>query len=165
MTDVAMFPSVEGDNLAGRHFALPRELEHELAILLIAFRREQQADVDTWLPVARAIEDRHRGVCVYELPTLDRMNRVSRFLLDHAMRRGIADPRARAHTITLYVDKARFREALAIASEDAIEVLLVDRDGRVAWRWTGRCCDDARTALEAAVETALRDRAWTPGPV
>jgi hypothetical protein len=158
MSRAAVFPEVEGANLDRRPFVLPRDIERELAIVLVAFQREQQAAVDTWLPVARAIEDRKPRVCVYELPVIRRMNRLSRSLLDGAMRRGIPDQHARQHTITLYLDKPAFRNALGIESEDRIEVMLVDRDGRVLWRRTGPCDREGQAALERAIADHVSDR-------
>jgi len=154
MTGSTAFPQVEGSNLERRHFVFPRDIERDLAIVLVAFQREQQAAVDTWLPVARAIAESNPRVCVYELPVIRRMNRLSRFMLDTAMRRGIPDTYARENTITLYLDKQEFRTAVGIESEDQIEVMLVDRTGRVLWRRTGLCGAEGRTALERAVAEA-----------
>jgi len=154
MTRATAFPQVEGANLERRPFVLPRDIERELAIVLVAFQREQQAAVDTWLPVARAIAERNPRVCVYELPVIRRMNWLSRFMLDSAMRRGIPDLYARQHTITLYLDKQEFRSAVGIESEDQIEVMLVDRTGRVLWRRAGLCDAEGQAALERAVAEA-----------
>ena len=66
--------------------------------------------------------------------------------IDGGMRRGIADRAVREATITLYIDKAPFRESLRIPDEDRIYVLLVDRRGRVYWRTEGPV--DERTGAE-----------------
>ena len=58
---------------------------------------------------------------------------VRRFI-DGGMARGIPEKATREATITLYLDKAPFREALSITTEDRIVTLLVSRDGRVLWR-------------------------------
>lgn len=164
MIRAIVFPRVEGASLDGHHVVLPRDIEADFAIILVAFTREQQDDVDTWLPIARAIEQRNPRICVYELPVIHRMNRLSRFLLDSAMRRGIPDPHARHRTITLYVDKPAFRSSLGIATEDKIEVMLVDREGRVLWRRSGPCDLDGRGALESAIAEATRAVTTPPPP-
>ena len=158
MTRDTAFPQVEGANLERRPFVLPRDIERELAIVLVAFQREHQDACNTWLPVARAIEERNPDVCVYELPVIRRMSRLSRWMLDTAMRRGIPDRYAREHTITLYLDKPEFRRAVGIDSEDQIEVMLVDRNGRLLWRRAGPCDPAGQAALERAVAEAT-----TPG--
>jgi hypothetical protein len=132
------FPPVDGRNLEGERLDLPQDFAGELNVVLVAFARDQQRDVDGWMPFLSSIADARRDVRVYELPTLGRRYRLMRPMIDGGMRRGIPDPAVRAATVTLYVDKARFRDALRLGTEDRIHVLLVDRDGRVHWRAEGR---------------------------
>jgi len=46
---VAHFPPVTSENLSGKTFHLPADLEGDRNLLLIAFQREQQKNIDTWL--------------------------------------------------------------------------------------------------------------------
>ncbi|MEO6526422.1 MAG: hypothetical protein ABIP93_07340 [Gemmatimonadaceae bacterium] len=140
------FPNVEGSNLEGEHFKLPSDFKGELNVVLVAFRREQQIDVDSWMPFLKTVGESRRDVRVYELPTLGRRYRLMRPVIDGGMRRGIPDAAVRAVTITLYIDKAPFRESLRLRHEDRIYVLLVDQRGRVFWRAEGRF--DERTGAE-----------------
>ena len=41
------FPFVRGENLEGRTFTLPADLEGTYNLLFVAFRREQQFDINT----------------------------------------------------------------------------------------------------------------------
>lgn len=132
-----MFPKVTGANLEGRAFVLPDEFEGERNLVLIAFTQGQQAEVDGWLPPARALAERIPDLRVYELPTVWRMPAPLRNQLDRWMRAGIPDRVTRAATITLYLDKAAFRAALGLPGEGVIYTLLVDRAGRVLWRAAG----------------------------
>ena len=61
------------------------------------------------------------------------------------MRRGIPDRKARERTITLYLDKKPFCEALGIEDQKKIYEFLVDRKGRVLWRAEG-IFEDAKGA-------------------
>jgi hypothetical protein len=140
------FPTVEGSNLEGEHFSLPSDFKGRLNVVLVAFRREQQADVDSWTPFLTTVGERRRDLRIYELPTLGRRYRLMRPFIDGGMRRGIPDAAVRAATITLYIDKAPFRESLRLPEEDRIYVLLVDQKGQVSWRAEGRF--DARTGAE-----------------
>jgi len=132
------FPRVEGSNLEGEHFTLPTDFKGELNVVLIAFAREQQRDVDGWMPFLKTIAEARSDVRVYEIPILGRRYRLMRSFINGAMRRGIADQAVRAATVTLYIDKAPFRGALNLPDEDRIYVLLVDREGKVHWRADGR---------------------------
>lgn len=148
------FPEIEGSSLSGTHHRLPGTLAGELNLLLIAFQQRQQADVDTWLPFARELEAAHPGLRAYELPVISRGYRLVSGMIDGGMRTGIPDPAVREATITLYIDKGRFRRALAIETEDEIAVLLIDRSGTVLWQTLGRFDETRVPGLRAAVEDA-----------
>ena len=149
------FPAVQGKNLNGRSYSLPVDFGGELNVVLIAFKREQQADVDTWTPMLRRLADTHHRLRVYELPTLPRMLKLVRGFIDGGMRGGIPDTSVRAATITLYIDKTPFNQALNIYTEDQIHVMLVDRAGVIHWRWIGRFGDEAGAALDRAVNATM----------
>lgn len=145
------FPKVEGSNLEGRHFRLPGDFDGELNVVIVAFKREQQKNVDTWTASLKKLASKHVGLHVYELPTLGRTYRLMRPIIDGGMSRGIPDRSTREATITLYIDKTPFRKALGIRTENVICVLLVARDGKVLWRGEGDFSESAAASLEAAI--------------
>jgi hypothetical protein len=145
---MSRFPSVTGRSLTGRTFRLPADFEGDLNIVLVAFKRHQQNDVDTWTPYLSPLAARHATLRVYELPTLGRGYRLMRPIIDGGMRGGIPDSAVRGATITLYIDKAPFRDALGIPDENRIHVLLVDPTGRILWRSAGPYTADAVAELE-----------------
>lgn len=161
---VRQFPRVEGTNLEGRRFTLPVDFEGEYNVVLVAFRREQQADVDGWLPFIRQLVAPEPNVRMYELPTLDRRYRFMRSFIDGGMARGIPERATREATITLYIDKSPFKKALAIATEDSISTLLVARDGRVLWRADGRFTASAAAALAAVLDSVKAPALGSPAP-
>lgn len=149
---VPQFPRVHGANLEGRPFALPDDFEGTINLVLIAFRREQQGAIDTWIPTARRLRRSHPGFRSYELPTISRSVPLARWWLDGAMRVGIPDQEARATTITLYLNKRAFRETLGLPSEQTTYALLVDRAGQILWRAEGRWTEAKGSTLEQLVE-------------
>lgn len=151
------FPAVEGRSLAGRSMHLPADFDGDLNLAVVAFKRHQQDDVDTWMPQLRALAAQQPGLHVYELPTLSGGYRIMRSFIDGGMRRGIPDSAVRAATVTLYIDKRPFKAALRIAGEDSIQLFLVERGGRIRWRAAGRYAADAFAQLQSAV-TAWKRR-------
>ena len=145
------FPQVTGDNLNGRHFEIPSQLDAPFNILLVAFYQRQQDDVNTWLDTAREMAAAHANVEYYELPTINSGWGLVRNWIDGGMRSGIPDSGARDRTITLYTDTAEFRELAGIDSAEQIWVGLVDREGRVYWSARGRATEDSLRALRQAV--------------
>jgi hypothetical protein len=124
-----------------------------LNILFIAFQRWQQSAIDTWVPFARQLEEANEGVSYYELPVIQRMNVLVRTFINEGMRAGIPDQVARERTITLYVDKVAFRQALELPDEDDIYVLLVDRQGNVLWKGKGAFTVEKGELLAEAIRS------------
>ncbi|MEO8337478.1 MAG: hypothetical protein ABI664_21055 [bacterium] len=146
-----VFPVVEGSNLEGRNMTLPADFGGDLNVVLVAFQRNQQAEVDTWTPTLKAMASGRPGLRVYELPTLGRRYRMIRGFIDGGMRRGIPDSTVRAATITLYIDKDSFKRPMGIESEDIIHVFLVERGGAIRWRGEGPYTPELGRQLAAAV--------------
>jgi hypothetical protein len=153
------FPTVKGDNLARQTYQLPQDFEGDLNLVFVAFQQVHQLDVNTWLPLAKALAHLYPGLRYYELPTIRAMNFLARAMIDGGMRAGIPDRAARAATITLYIDKAQFRRALAIPDENSIHVFLVDGAGEVVWRAVGRCTEANEQALRDAVAAFFTSQA------
>lgn len=131
------FPAVSGDNLNGKRFDLPRDFEGDVNLVVVAFQRDQQRDVDGWMPFLKTLAKDRNDVRIYEVPTLGRGYRIMRPIIDGGMRGGIPDLKVRATTITLYIDKTSFRRALRLPDENRIYVLAVDREGHVQARASG----------------------------
>jgi hypothetical protein len=136
---VSIFPAVEGKSLTGRHFHLPQDFEGGMNLVFLAFQREQQLMVNTWLPTADLLENIYPELKYYELPTISRMNPFVRWFINTGMRAGVKDPKSRSKTITLYLDKGPFCKSLGISKEDNITILLVEKNGNVIWRSEGPC--------------------------
>ena len=147
----AHFPVVKSDNLEGRTFTLPTDFGGERNVVFVAFQREQQKDVDTWVPFVTKQIAANPGTEYYELPTIKRMIGLMKWTINKGMSGGIPDKAAREHTITLYIDKEPFKRALEIPDEKVIQVLIVDRAGTVLWRTSGLFSDEKGAALATAL--------------
>lgn len=141
------FPQVSSENLSGKAYKLPGDFEGERNLLLIAFQREQQKNIDTWLHEVKRFTDLDPNLHYYELPTISRLNAVARWFINNGMRGGIPDKAQRDRTITLYLDKKPFLESLHIADESRVYALVVDRQGNVLWRGEGDFSEDKATSL------------------
>lgn len=98
------FPVIEAESLRGRTVRLPADLRGERNLLLVAYEREQQADIDTWLAVLDTLAPRLPDFAYYELPTIGGGYKWMRAMIDGGMRQGIPDRAQRDRTITLYLD-------------------------------------------------------------
>jgi hypothetical protein len=147
------FPEIEARGLDGRTYCLPEELGGERNILLVAFHRSQQREIDAWLPPLLELEERLPEVRVYELPTISRSWSPLRRFIDGGMRGGIPDPAARARTLTTYTDVDRVTRALRLSGPDAIALVLVDRRGQIEWQGGGEFDEEQLAQVAAALES------------
>ena len=131
---------------------LPQDFVGNLNILLIAFKKWHQELVDSWIPMAEQLEAEFPGVYYYELPTIHAMNSLARSFINAGMRAGIPNQKSRQRTITLYLDKSPFRQALDIAGEETITILLVDKGGEVLWRSEGAHETEEGEVLRRVIE-------------
>jgi hypothetical protein len=146
-----VFPVLAAETLRERKVRLPDQLKGERNLLLVAYEREQQADVDTWLAVLDTFALTAPAFAYYELPTISSGMRWMRLMIDGGMRQGIPDRAQRDRTITLYLDVDWFRTQIGTADHDGIAALLVDREGTIHARWFGRYDDSAGAQLRAAL--------------
>jgi hypothetical protein len=145
------FPKVSGANLQRKKLTLPQDFQGQVNLVLIAFQQWQQRQVDTWIPFAQQLEQTYSGIYYYELPTIQQLNVLSRTFINEGMRAGIPNPISRERTITLYLDKPVFRQALDLPDEDDICALLVDQQGKILWKERGAFTTEKGAILEAIV--------------
>lgn len=150
------FPVIAGVNLKRVKKTLPADFDGNFNIILIAFQQWQQRQVDSWIPFVKQLEGKYSGLAYYELPTIQQRNVLTRTLINEGMRAGIPDPFNRERTITLYIEKKKFREALNIPNENDIVVMLIDRTGKVFYKVAGIYSAENGDTLEQAIRDAFR---------
>ncbi len=131
------FPEVEGRSLHDDVLTLPGDLEGELNLLAVAFDRNHQREVDTWIPLFRDLEERVSGLAGYEIPTISGGWKPLRWFIDGGMKTAIPDPLTRRRTVTVYGNVDRVTEGLGLSDRDRIAVVLIDRRGEVLWMAQG----------------------------
>ena len=161
-SDSVQFPTVSGFNLNRQEFEFPRDFRGDLNLLFVPFLQPQQFVVNTWIPLADELEAVFPELAYYELPTIDTLPALSRTFINEGMRAGIPNAKARERTITLYIDTARFMQALGIPTKNDVHILLVDRQGGILWRTTGSFDEGKGRALAKAIETYLKRAEASP---
>jgi hypothetical protein len=126
------FPSITSENLNKESITLPDDLAGNPSLVLVAYERNQQLNVNTWLDQLELIEKALPGIQVIETPTIS-SNKWGwmAWFIDGGMRSGISDFEARARTITLFTNVKAFNKALGIDEVDRIYAVLLNDDGQV----------------------------------
>ncbi|HEX3472182.1 MAG TPA: hypothetical protein VHT28_13445 [Silvibacterium sp.] len=150
----AVFPAITSYSLDKAKVNLPADLAGQANLLLISFEPEQQKEIDTWLPVAEALQHTNFSFRWYRLPVSDRENFIFRWWGNSSMRSDETDPETWPWIVPLYVNKDEFKNALQIQNEREIVALLVDKQGHVLWRSSGPLTPISRASLTAALASA-----------
>jgi hypothetical protein len=141
------FPTVKGSNLLRKKLTLPQDFQGKFNLLFIPFQQWQQMEVDSWMALAKDLEEQNNSLVYYELPTIQTRNSFYKMFINEGMRAGIPNPKTRERTITLYLDKTDFRAALGMIDEEHIYVLVIDRQGNELFRTRGPHSPEGEDAL------------------
>jgi hypothetical protein len=131
------FPTLNARDLEGRSLQIPDDLPGPARLVVLAFQRDHQSPIETWLPHLSALEKEFPGLEVWEVAALSRRYRVWRGVIDHGMRAGIADARVRRHTLTSYLDLQELQRPLDLRDFADIHLYLLDGHGLVLWQGAG----------------------------
>ena len=149
------FPSVAGVALSGAPVRIPEDLMGAPALLLCAYRRGTQPDIDRWASFA----GRERPqLAVFELPIIPALIwRPLQGWIDGGMRGGV--PRAQwSNVVTLYEDGAKARAFIGDGGGDRAQVMLLDAAGIVAFHDAGGFRQSSARRLAAALVATAGER-------
>jgi hypothetical protein len=146
-SSMPMFPEVVGIDLTGAERRVPQDLTGPFRLVIAAYKREQQADVDTWIENLDQIRSRLPEVAFYELPVIPKGGAVFRFYVNNGMRSGITDQQRRTQVITVYTDVPEFLSAVGQADTGSILTLILGDGGVILGKVEGRFSPDQLDTL------------------
>jgi len=149
------FPSVAGIALSGERVRFPEDTLGAAALLLCAYRRGAQTDIDRWAAFAGRELPR---LTVFELPIIPALIwRPLQGLIDGGMRGGV--PRAQwSHVVTLYEEGAKARAFIGDGGGDRAQVVVLDAAGMVAFHDAGGFRESSARRLAAALAAMADER-------
>ena len=148
------FPRLAARDLEGGRVDLPEDFGGEWNLVVVAFRRDQQVLVDSWIAWFEGVAAEHPTLRCYEIPVLATRWSPARRFIDGGMAQAVRDPETRRRTLTVYTDVRHVTDALAIDDTSTITVLLVTSEGYVTWRATGPWTEHNADAVAAALVSA-----------
>ncbi len=123
-----VLPRLDSADLNGNTFVIPDNFVAPRTLLLIAFERNHQNLIDSWVEGLKITPEIKNW---YELPVVGQMSQLRQGFLDNAMRVGIRGEDKRAHVVTLYIPPSKITGALGKIKTDTIYVAVVGRKGEV----------------------------------
>jgi hypothetical protein len=146
-----IFPEVTAKSLADTDESIPSSAGGKVTLVVIAFLRESQPQLDSWLePFIEKFGGRD-GFTFYEVPMISSEYESMRAVIDGGMRGGIPEPKHK-HVVTMYGDVEKYMKALNLDSRYGYAFLL-DRDGIIRWQGQGYANTEALNKLFQTAET------------
>jgi hypothetical protein len=142
-----IFPALRGRNLLGQDVTLPDAFEGARNVVMVAFQREQQDLVDSWVPTLAAAAASDPELRFYEIPVIGSLFAPARRFIDGGMATAIGDREVLARTITVYGPVNAVTKPLGIRDRSTITVFLLDRDSRIEWSSSGGWSADSEADL------------------
>ena len=144
------FPTMRVKNLSDETKVLPADFPAAKTLLLIAFQREQQDNLDDW---SARLNLRQPGAPAWlELPVIDDPGAILRGFVDVSMKNGIADSLVRSRVFSVYAPRAEFIRHLGLPGMDQVHLAVIDRSGNILCRVSGDWSAEKERTLREALK-------------
>lgn len=146
------FPQLKAETLSGIEIKYPDDVKGKVTLILIAFRRETQRKLDSWLEPFSKLFEADSSVQFYEIPMLSAGWKLMSPIIDGGMRSGI--PKQKHGNVTTYygnVDK--YCEQLGMKDKSDAYIFLLDSKGTIQWRSNGFATQEKLKELFERIET------------
>lgn len=151
------FPEITADTLSGKRKTLPDAAKGAPALIVIAFVREAQDMIDSWVtPIKKEFHGAQK-IAIYEIPVISSaIWRPMRRIIDGGMRSGIpvAD---HDYVMTVYSSAHELTESLEIQDQTLAYLYLVDMDGTIRWEGSGFAETQTLFSLREMIHVCLSE--------
>jgi len=147
-------PPLKGEFLNGRHALLPDAAAGKVAFVAMGFTYKSRFPVEDFAKRFRADFGKEPRATFFEVPIIGGMAVMGKWFIDSGMRRGTPKDDYE-HVITVYSGAGEWKKRMAFKATDAAYLLILDPQGKVAWKYTGPFTDAAYNDLAAQMKKLL----------
>ena len=130
------FPTIRAETLAGTKTILPDSAQGKITLIIIAFKRASQPQLDSWLKPFMEEYGGKPGFTFYEIPMLAWYWKLMGWMIDSGMRSGIQKEKHK-NVMTYYGDYSIYRRMLGLEDVTFGYAFLLDREGIIRWHERG----------------------------
>lgn len=137
-------PTLAAKRLDQRRIVLPHSLSADRTLALVAFNRNQRAEIESWVKGLGLKQD--PSISWFKMPVLnDPGNEDARSAIEIKLLALHTSERARSRLVPVFTDRDAFIRAAGLSGADHASVLILNREGKVLARAEGQY--DERKAL------------------
>jgi len=129
------FPEVTAQSLANTDESIPDSARGKVTLITVAFLRESQPQLDSWLGPFTERFGSKEGFTFYEVPMIAADYTFMRSVIDGGMRGGIPKEKHK-NVVTMYGDIEKYMKALSLDSRFGYAFIL-DQEGIIRWQEQG----------------------------
>ena len=149
------FPVVNAKTLAGQETTIPDDAAGKVTLVAVAFARESQAQLDSWLNPFYEKFGSREDIMFYEVPMISGGYKFMKMIIDGGMRGGLPEFKHK-HVVTMYGDVDTYLQGLSLDKSNGYAFLL-DREGIIRWQDQGFSNAETLGSLFAATEDILKN--------
>ncbi len=147
-------PVLQGEYLTGKRAVLPPDSSGRVTLLALGFTYESRLPVEAWIKRFRQDFGTQQRVTFYEVPMIGGLARMGKWFIDSGMRRGTSKTDY-GNVITVYGGTDSWKRRVGFKDPNAAYLILIDGNGKVAWRHAGGFDEQPFTALASKVSCLL----------
>jgi hypothetical protein len=149
------FPEVTAESLAGTRESIPESARGKVTLVTVAFLRESQSQLDSWLGPFEQKFGNSEGFTFYEIPMISSGYKFMRFIIDGGMRGGIPQQKHK-NVVTMYGDVEKYMDALQLDPRYGYAFLL-DREGIIRFQGQSFATPETMKELFATAEQLVKN--------
>lgn len=148
------FPEVSANTLEKKPAVIPDDARGKVTLVTVAFLRENQAQLDSWLTPFYEKFGRRDGFMFYEVPMISGGYKFMRPVIDGGMRAGLPDFKHK-HVVTMYGDVENYTKTLQLDPQKG-HAFLLDKDGIIRWQGQGFAAPETLEEISALAEALAK---------
>jgi hypothetical protein len=148
-------PRLQEQNLAGQQVVLPDAASGKVAVLVFGFTRASQTTTGGWMKHIQGDFGKSHGFVLYQLPVIEEAPKLIRGMITSGMKKGVPE-NERANFIPVVHNEAELKKLVGYKEADDAYLVVLDRNGQVAYQTHGATPDPNYAELRAKVEGLLK---------
>ena len=130
------FPSIKAETLSQKKVTFPETTKGLYTFILIAFKKQTQREVDSWLDPFIEEFGGEQDITFFEIPMISGNWKWMSSWIDSGMRTGVPDYK-HDHVATYYGPLSKYFDYFNIKDSQTVHVFLLDKKGNIIWKESG----------------------------
>jgi len=149
------FPSLKGELLSFQKFEIPKDCKGKVSLLIVAFKRGTQPQIDTWTKEILPLYDSNEEFLFLEVPMISGMYSWMSSYIDNGMRSGI-QKKLHDNVLTYYGSLSDYYKYFGVDDKKTCYLFLLDKEGKVQLMKKGNANPESMKELRVKTDLLLK---------